>query len=219
MLRLDGVSKTYRAAGREVAAMRSVSLAVAPGEFVVVTGPSGCGKSTLLLACGGLLSPDSGAVTLCGADPYSMPPNRRAAFRADNIGFVFQQFHLIPYLTASDNVLLGAVRLDRAEARRRAAALLERFGLVSRAGHLPPELSVGERQRAGLARALVNRPALLLADEPTGNLDESSGRLVIESLAAHARDGGAVLMVTHDARAATMAGRVLRMSDGALEEK
>jgi putative ABC transport system ATP-binding protein len=216
MLTLDRVSKTYRKGRTAVEAMQAVSLRVAPGEFVAVMGPSGCGKSTLLLASGTLLSPDAGTVRIRETDPYALAPNRRAAFRAGHVGFLFQQFHLIPYLSARDNVLVAAVSLAGPQARRRADELLERFGLRARAAHVPSELSVGERQRIGLARALLAQPPLLLADEPTGNLDEASGQIVLEALAQFAVQGGAVLMVTHDPRAAALAARVVRMDRGRL---
>ncbi len=216
ILSLSNVSKTYRVAGREVTAMRNVSMGLDAGDFAAVMGPSGCGKTTLLLTCGTLLSPDSGTLTIQDTNPYSLAPNRRAAFRSAAIGFLFQQFHLVPYLTAEDNILLAAVNLDKTEARRRAASLMERFGIAQRAHHVPPQLSIGERQRVGLARSLLHSPPIILADEPTGNLDEASAKLALQALAEHAREGGAVLMVTHDSRAASMASRVLHMKDGAL---
>jgi len=214
MLRVESLTKTYRGAARTVRALDGVSLEVAAGEFVAVEGPSGCGKTTLLLAAGGLLRPDAGRVMLRGEDPYALPPEARAAWRAAQVGFVFQQFHLIPYLTVLDNVLAPSVASPSADADKRACEWIGRFGLADRADHVPAELSTGERQRVALARALLNRPALILADEPTGNLDPASAAVVLGHLAEFAKSGGAVLLVTHDPLGAEYAGRTLRMAEG-----
>ncbi len=216
MVRLENVSKTYRGKATTVAALCGVTLAVEPGEFVSVQGPSGCGKTTLLLVAGGLLRPDTGSVTLDGHDPYALPPEQRARMRADAIGFVFQRFHLMPYLTVLDNVLSASLARPSDGARERAEELLEHVGLAPRLDHVPSELSTGERQRVALARAMLNEPRVLLADEPTGNLDPASGDTVLQYLSDFASDGGAVLLVTHDVRAADYAGRVVRMADGRL---
>jgi ABC-type lipoprotein export system ATPase subunit len=218
MLEIVHVSKSYAAATGAVAALVDVSLSVAPGEFVAVRGPSGCGKTTLLLAAGGLLHPDAGQVKVAGQDIYALGEEARARFRAANIGFVFQQFHLVPYLSVIDNVLSAALALPRADARRRAEHLVENFGLTARRHHVPAQLSTGERQRTALARALLQQPHLLLADEPTGNLDDDNGKAVLDYLAGHARAGGSVLLVTHDPQAASRAQRVLTFSEpGQLE--
>jgi len=218
VVHLQDVRKTYRGKAKAVAALDGCSLTVSPGDFVSVQGSSGCGKTTLLLVAGGLLRPDSGRVTLDGHDPYALPPEQRARMRADAIGFVFQQFHLMPYLTVLDNVLAASLARPSAEARDRAMALIEHVGLSARLDHLPSELSTGERQRVALARAMLNEPRVLLADEPTGNLDPASGDTVLKYLAAFADGGGAVLLVTHDARAAEYAGRIVHMADGHLVE-
>ena len=217
MLSIERVSKSYQGAAGSVQALASVSLAVSPGEFVAVRGPSGSGKTTLLLAAGALLRPDAGSVALGGRDPYALAPNRRAGLRAETIGFVFQQFHLIAYLSVLDNILTAALAVRQPNARDRARELIERFNLGDRAEHLPGQLSTGERQRAALARAMLNRPKLLLADEPTGNLDEDNGREVLTALAEFAADGGAVLLVTHDRAAEGFAGRTLHLDRGRLE--
>jgi ABC-type lipoprotein export system ATPase subunit len=206
MLQLSHLGKTYKGG---VTALAGVSLNVGAGEFVAVRGPSGCGKTTLLLTAGGLLRPDAGRVTVDGQDIYALGADQRAGFRAANVGFVFQQFHLVPYLTVLDNVLAGALALAVPDARSRAEKLLVEFGMMHRRGHVPATLSTGERQRTALARALLHRPKLLLADEPTGNLDPDNGRLVLDALAAHARGGGAVLLVTHETEAAARADRVV----------
>jgi ABC-type lipoprotein export system ATPase subunit len=215
---MRNVAKRYRAAagggGGQVAALDGVSLSLAAGEFVAVRGPSGCGKTTLLLAAGALLAGDEGQVLIDGQDPYRLGSDQRARFRAGKLGFVFQQFHLVPYLTVLENVLSPCLALPAEDGERRAMQLIEHFGLTERIHHTPGELSTGERQRTALARALLNRPRLLLADEPTGNLDADSARAVLDYLAEFARDGGAVLLVTHDDRAAAYAPRTVRMEKG-----
>jgi ABC-type lipoprotein export system ATPase subunit len=211
VLEVTDLSKRYSGPSGVVHALSGLSLAVGAGEFVAVQGPSGCGKSTLLLAAGGLLRPDGGQVCVAGQDLYALNAEARAVFRAAHIGFVFQQFHLVPYLSVLDNVLAPTLALRREGALARAGELIAQFGLRDRQHHLPEQLSVGERQRTALARAVLNRPELLLADEPTGNLDKDNAGLVLEALAGFARAGGAVLLVTHDASAVGRAGRVVRM--------
>jgi len=208
MLELEGVRKSYDGpTGGTLSVLEDVTLAVGAGEFVAARGPSGCGKSTLLLVCGTLLRPDSGDVRVAGTDVYALTPDRRARLCAERVGFVFQQFHLIPYLTVRENVLARTVALSVEDAQGKAKELLERFGLAERADHRPAQLSTGERQRAGLARALLGSPGLVLADEPTGNLDDENGRVVLEALSEYAKAGGAVLMATHDSVAAEAADR------------
>ena len=214
MVRLQNVSKTYRGKTEAVPAVDDVTLTVEAGEFVSVQGPSGCGKTTLLLVAGGLLRPDRGSVRLDGEDPYALPPEERARMRADRVGFVFQRFHLMPYLTVLDNVLSASLARPSDGARDRAMALIEHVGLAPRLDHVPAELSTGERQRVALARALLNEPRVLLADEPTGNLDPTSGDTVLKYLSDFAAGGGAVLLVTHDVRAADYAGRIVHMAGG-----
>jgi len=215
MIALDGVSKVYRGADGEVRALDDVSLAVAAGEFVAVRGASGCGKSTLLLTVGGMVRPTAGTVSLDGRDLYALSHAERARLRAERIGFVFQMFHLVPYLSALDNVLvpvLAGMRPGRGEA----AAVLERLGMAERMTHRPPELSTGERQRVALARALVKRPEIILADEPTGNLDPENAAAVMGYLADFHREGGTILVVSHDALAEDHADRTLRLERGQL---
>ena len=208
------LTKGYRGPAGPVPAVSGISLRVEAGEFVAIQGASGCGKSTLLLAAGGLLSPDAGQVRIAGEDPYALSPESRATFRAAHLGFVFQQFHLVPYLNVLDNVMVPTLALRRPGARERALDLIARFGLEARQRHVPEQLSVGERQRTALARALFNQPQLLLADEPTGNLDSENAGVVLDALAGFARDGGAVLLVTHDRNAAGRAARTVRMDHG-----
>jgi ABC-type lipoprotein export system ATPase subunit len=199
VIRIEGASRVYRRRGREeVAALAQVDLQVSRGEFVCVRGPSGSGKSTLLMTIGAMLRPSAGRVEVAGTDLYAIGSRARAAFRAENIGFVFQMFHLLPYLDVRANIATAHSTI--APARRRAATdeLLERIGLTERAAHLPAELSAGECQRVAVARALLNSPTLLLADEPTGNLDPESSTAVGELFEEYRAQGGTVLMVTHD---------------------
>jgi len=219
MLSLTDLAKHYQGPKGPVRALDGVSLTVNAGEFAAVCGPSGCGKSTLLLAAGALLAPTGGRVRIGDQDPYALSSEGRARLRATRIGFVFQQFHLVPYLSVLDNILAPALALGTARSQRpRAQELADQFGLGLRSSHLPSALSTGERQRTALARALLNRPALLLADEPTGNLDPANRSEVLSALAAFARQGGAVLLVTHDAEAEQAADRVIRMESGTLKK-
>ena len=218
MLRASDIRKTYAGPDGVVRALDGVTLAVNAGDFVAVQGHSGSGKTTLLLAAGGLLAPDAGQVLVADRDPYAMSPDQRARFRAATIGFVFQQFYLVPYLTVIENVMTPALAIATDGARARAEELVERFGLVERRRHVPSELSTGERQRTALARALLNRPKLLLADEPTGNLDDQSARVVLDTLAEFAREGGAVLLVTHHDSAAEHAQSRIHLTNGRLAD-
>jgi putative ABC transport system ATP-binding protein len=197
MIHLDDVGKTYSTPAGPVQALAGVTLGIPPGEFVVVRGPSGCGKTTLLNLVGGLAAATSGRVRVAGEDVGAMSSAARAGFRAGRIGFVFQTFHLVPYLTVWDNVALAATTSRSAAARDRARELLAGFGLDHRLRHHPAELSTGECQRVAIARALLNRPSLLLADEPTGNLDEENAESVLEMIRSYHQDGGTVMLVTH----------------------
>ena len=218
VLQIENLAKSFAGPGGLVRALDGVSLTIEPGEFVVVQGPSGSGKTTLLLGAGSLRQPTGGQVFIQGQNPYHLSPEARARFRAANVGFVFQQFHLIPYLSVLDNVLTPSLALPSAEAPMLARELLAQFGLRERIHHVPAELSTGERQRTALARALLNRPKLLLADEPTGNLDRDNAALVLASLRDFAARGGAVLLVTHDLSAEPFARRTLRLKSGKLVE-
>jgi ABC-type lipoprotein export system ATPase subunit len=218
MLEFENVSRWFNGTQGKVTALESVSFSVQRGELLAVRGPSGCGKTTLLLAAGGLLRPSSGQISLDGQDPYQLNPEQRSQLRARMIGFVFQQFHLIPYLTVRQNILAAALAVPGKEAGTRASYLIKQFGLDARAEHVPAQLSTGERQRTALARALLNEPKIILADEPTGNLDEDNARTVFGYLSQYVNDGGCVLLVTHDAQAAAHATRTLQMSQGQLVE-
>jgi len=217
MLIIKNISKSYRKADGTVAALKDASLHVEKGEFVSVQGSSGSGKTTLLLAAGALLEPSSGTVELDSRDLYSIGAEERAAIRAAEIGFVFQQFHLVSYLNVSENVLAPSLALaDSDGAAARAEKLIDMFGLKHRSGHLPSELSSGECQRVALARALLNQPKLVLADEPTGNLDQGNADIVLGALTQFAGGGGAVLMVTHSAEVAHRAHRTIRLEAGSI---
>lgn len=214
LLRLDGVSKRFRRGREDVVALDLVELELRAGEFVSLVGPSGSGKSTLLHLAGGIDQPDDGSVVFDGRDLGRLSVGERARLRRREIGFVFQFFHLIPTLTVAENVGLPLL-LDGRKADGVVADTIGQVGLSARADHLPGELSGGEMQRAAIARALVARPRLLLADEPTGNLDSATGKEVLDVLVTEVVEvGAALLMATHDERAAGRAQRVLTLRDG-----
>jgi len=213
MIELVNVSKVYRTDSGEVRALDDVTLSVAPGEFVTVRGPSGSGKSTLLLTIGGMIRPTKGRVLIDDQNVYMMSSRQRARLRADTIGFVFQMFHLVPYLSSLENVLLPTLARPGA-GRQDASALLTRLQLANRLHHRPAQLSTGERQRVALARALLNSPEIILADEPTGNLDPDNARQVMDYLAQFHREGGTVVVVTHDPLADQYAQRTILMDFG-----
>ena len=218
MFRLDDVSKRYRHKNSAVVALEPTTLKIDAGEFVAIVGPSGSGKTTLLSTLGGMLAPTSGKVWLDGRSLYDATAQERAEIRQRRIGFVFQTFNLIPYLSALENVqiplmLAGSHEPDHQD---RAAALLARVGLEGRLDHKPSELSVGQQQRVALARTLANDPAVVLADEPTGNLDPSTREQVLDFLADLCREGRTVIIVTHDPVAAARADRTIKLADGAV---
>ncbi len=217
LLEARGVGRAY--GGRWV--LRGVDLTVAPGERLALLGPSGCGKTTLLNLLGGLDRPDEGRVTLAGEDLGAAAPARLAQLRRERLGTVFQFFHLIPTLTARENVELPLQLLGwgREALEARAGDLLEAVGLAPRAEAFPRELSGGEMQRVAVARALAGRPGILLADEPTGNLDSTAGERVLALLAELTeREGAALVMVTHSEAAAAACHRIVRMKDGRILE-
>jgi putative ABC transport system ATP-binding protein len=215
MIRLRGIRKRLRSGEGTVDILRGIDLDVARGESVAVVGPSGSGKSTLLGLIAGLDAPSEGTVALGGVDLAALDEDGRARLRGERVGFVFQSFHLIPTLTALENVMVPLELAGRADAESAARALLARVGLDRRGAHYPAQLSGGEQQRVALARALARGPELVLADEPTGNLDAATGRQVIELLVELHREREATLvLVTHDPAVAGRCGRVIELRDG-----
>ena len=216
-IEFENVTKIYAGPGGEVRALDGVTFSVRQGEFVVVHGPSGSGKSNLLLTAGCMIHPTEGRMLIHGTDVYAMTERERARFRAENIGFVFQMFHLVPYLNIIDNVLLAAGTESRRARRTKALDFLKRFSLSDRALHRPSELSTGERQRTAIARALLNEPRILVADEPTGNLDPDNSAVVMGYLSEFHSNGGTVVVVTHERSAAAHADRVVNLERGRIE--
>jgi putative ABC transport system ATP-binding protein len=216
ILEARGLVKTHRAGEVPVPALRGVDVALEAGEFVAVMGPSGCGKSTLLHLLGGLDRPTEGEISLDGRRVERLSETEWSILRRRRLGFVFQFFNLIGNLSVADNVELPALLagLPVGEAHRRCQELLDELGIADKARAAPAQLSGGQQQRVALARALVNRPAVLLADEPTGNLDTQSAREVLALLRRHHERGQTILLVTHDARVAAVADRVITMRDG-----
>ena len=219
MLKLKSVTKHYQHRGKTIRALHEATFEIPRGDYVSVVGPSGSGKSTLLLILGGMLSPMQGQVMFDGQSLYDLVPADRAALRKQKIGFVFQTFNLMPYLTALENVQVPLLLagIGEAEQQKTAATLLERLGLGDRLDHKPSELSVGQQQRVALARMLANDPAVILADEPTGNLDPETSQSILAFFEEVNREGKTIVMVTHDPCAARQAKRTLRLVDGAIQ--
>jgi ABC-type lipoprotein export system ATPase subunit len=215
------LQRTYTTGEARVSALAGVSLTLEPGDFVALMGPSGCGKSTLLHLCGAMDRPSSGTVTFEDRNLSSLSDDALTRIRRERIGFVFQFFNLLPTLTLGDNIALPCLLsgMSGAQADRQAAQLAERVGIAHRLGHYPQQVSGGEMQRAAIARALVHGPSLLIADEPTGNLDSDNGRLVLTLLAELNREMGiTILLATHAAEVAAAATRVRRMRDGRFDD-
>jgi putative ABC transport system ATP-binding protein len=220
MIELRDVSKTVRSGSEPLTILHPLSFTITRGQFVAVVGPSGSGKSTLLGLISGLDAPTSGSVLIEGVDITRLDEDALARLRGEKIGFVFQFFHLIPSLTAYENVAVPMEIAGAADPRRRAEQLLEEVGLTGRAHHYPTQLSGGEQQRVALARALANDPPIVLADEPTGNLDTANGRHIMGLLRAiHEKRGTTVVLVTHDAELASLAEERLVLRDGRVVEQ
>ena len=226
LLRARGIHKAYGSGRTEVKVLRGATIEASEAEFLVIMGASGCGKSTLLHVLGALDAPDRGTVEFRGENIFDLPPAVRGRYRNRDVGFVFQFYHLLPELNVLENVMIPRLvthsfwswRSIRRESRKDAADLLDRMGLADRAKHRPNQLSGGEKQRVAIARALVNRPSLLLADEPTGNLDEKTGGEILKLLVELNEAGQTIIMVTHDAKVASLAHRRVHLSEGVIRE-
>jgi ABC-type lipoprotein export system ATPase subunit len=214
MICLENVVKTYRTRRGDVKALNDINLRIEKGEFVVICGPSGCGKTTLLMTIAAMLHPTSGIVSVEANSLYAMSVKARAKFRAENIGFVFQMFHLVPYLNILENVLLAGGIVADNNKNTKALELIEQFGLGVRSYHKPAELSAGEKQRTAIARALFNNPKIILADEPTGNLDSDNATSVLGYLSEFHKAGGTVILATHGVEAEQFADRIISLHNG-----
>lgn len=221
MIRLENVKRIYTRRGQTVTALQCEDLRISAGEYVAVVGPSGSGKSTLLSLLGGMLSPTSGRIWLDDTSVYEQSVISRSAIRRERMGFVFQTFNLIPYLTALENVQvpLALNNVSPVNQVGLATAMLQRFGLGDRLNHKPSEMSVGQQQRVALARTLVNDPQIILADEPTGNLDPTSREVVLKAFDTCYDEGRTIITVTHDLTAAARAKRRLVLNDGQISEE
>ncbi|MCG6533744.1 MAG: ABC transporter ATP-binding protein [Syntrophales bacterium LBB04] len=219
LIELNNVNKYYQSGEEKVAALRQIDLSVAAGEFVAVMGPSGSGKSTLLNVLGVLSHPSDGEMFVDEIAVYDLPSEKRADFRSLYIGFVFQSFHLIPYLTIVENVMLPMTIISgrKGDQKKAAGDVLERVGLGGKAHRLPNQLSGGEQERVAIARALVNDPPIILADEPTGNLDTATGNEVMKLLKELSSEGRTIIMVTHNPENAEFADRLIRLRDGRID--
>lgn len=219
VLKLDGVKKLYHSGREDLEVLKGVSFSVKEGETVSIIGPSGSGKTTLLGICAGLDQPSEGTVELCGRDFSAMNEDERAEARSESVGFVFQNFQLIPTLTALENVMVPLELRGERGARARAKELLGKVGLGDRVEHYPIQLSGGEQQRVALARAFVNKPRILFADEPTGNLDTDTSKPIVELLfGLNETEGTTLVLVTHDLELAKTTDRLLRIENGSLME-
>jgi putative ABC transport system ATP-binding protein len=218
LIEVRNLVKRYESGNETVEALRGIDISVEQGEFVTIMGQSGSGKSTLLSILGGLNRPTEGEVTMAGIDLYALSGEKLADFRSQRLGFVFQSFNLIPYLTARENVLLplAVSALKSSEKQAAANEALERVGLAAKGGRLPNQLSGGEQERIAIARAIVNRPAILLADEPTGNLDSKTSVNMMELFCALNRSGQTVVMVTHNPENCAYSNRTIHLRDGRL---
>lgn len=216
----ENLTKAYHSGDESVAAVNNISLGIDLGEFVAVVGPSGSGKSTLLTVLGGLTHPTGGQVLIDEIDVYTLTAEQRADFRKEYIGFVFQSFHLIPYLNVLENVMipLAVVDTSRAEKTEIALELLEKVGLAGKARRLPDELSGGEQERVAIARALVNNPPIILADEPTGNLDSATSHSIMALFRQLNAEGQTIVMVTHNPENLAYAGRFITLRDGKIAQ-
>ncbi len=211
MIKLQNISKTYPSSSGLFYALRDISLDIEDGQYIAVTGPSGSGKSTLLNILGGMTKPDHGEVLVNGKQLYRLSEKERNIYRREKIGFVFQQFHLIPYLKVYENILTGTTGKNH---KSNVQALLERFQIDNKSKHYPSQLSVGEKQRVALIRAAVSRPDMILADEPTGNLDDENGKIILDFFREYHREGKTVILVTHESGLSEHADRIITLKKG-----
>ncbi len=216
MIKTEQLTKIFRSGRKDVIALNGIDITIDSGEFVLIKGHSGCGKSTLLFSLGGMLYPSSGAVVIDDVSVYDKSEKERAEFRANHIGFVFQSYHLLPYLTVLENILISQRFNKKSVTEERAVEIAESLNIAHRLNHKPSELSVGEKQRTALARVFITNPEVIFADEPTGNLDPENAKEVIEHLKRYNENGGTVIMVTHGNEADKVAGRIINMKNGRL---
>ncbi len=220
LVKAERISKVYQTGPVTTTALRGINLSVAKGEYLSIMGPSGSGKSTLLSIIGGLCQPTQGVLEVDGFNVYELPTEKLADYRREYIGFVFQQFQLIPYLTALENVMLPLVAAGRTGREQQAAAIevLEKVGLINKIDRLPSQLSGGEQERVAIARAIVNKPPIILADEPTGALDSQTTEEILELLAQLHAEGQTIIVITHNPLVAARADRVVRIIDGMIAD-
>jgi len=216
MITCSDISKIYSMKNTTINAIDQVSLTINAGEFVALRGPSGCGKSSLLLTIGGMIKPTSGTVTVNEQNIYNINGKERAKFRGKNIGFIFQAFHLIPYLNVLDNILVADIH-NAKNSKENAEKLIDEFHLSLRKYHKPNELSTGEKQRVALARAFLNSPPIILADEPTGNLDPENSTIVLNHLKQYQNSGGTIILVTHQNNHEGYTNRTILMEHGKIK--
>jgi len=216
MIKTESLTKIFRSGKKNVIALNEVNLTIKKGEFILIKGPSGCGKSTLLFSLGAMLNPSSGMVEIDDVSIYDKSEKERAALRANNIGFVFQSYHLLPYLTVLENILISQRLNKKSVTEKRAVEIAESLKIAHRLNHKPSELSVGEKQRTALARVFITNPNVIFADEPTGNLDPENAKEVIDHLNKYNDNGGTVIMVTHGNEADEVADRAVYMNNGRL---
>jgi len=216
MIKTKQLTKIFRSGSKDVIALNGIDITIESGEFVLIKGHSGSGKSTLLFSLGGMLNPSSGTVSIDDLSVYDMSERGRAEFRANHIGFVFQSYHLLPYLTVLENILISQRFNKKSVTEERAVEIAQSLNISHRLNHKPSELSVGEKQRTALARVFITNPEVIFADEPTGNLDPANAKEVIEHLKRYNEKGGIVIMVTHGDEADEVAGRIINMKNGRL---
>lgn len=216
MLTVKNLTKVFRSKPSDVVALHKINLSIEEGQFVLIKGPSGCGKSTLLFTLGGMLQPSYGEVLFNGKDIYQASSKELLYYRARHIGFVYQSYHLIPYLTIMENILLVNKTANQIVSRSEVIALAKEFNLEERLHHKPSELSVGEKQRAALLRALIVKPQIIIADEPTGNLDPDNSHIIMQHFKAFHENGGTIIMASHGTEADKLASIQLQMKEGEL---